>query len=67
MPVAADVTSFEAWGFSPDTKRLYEMLGHEMRSRGYQGSAMGIYLDPDSGLVWGAADSRAFDGAARGR
>ncbi|MDX1578306.1 MAG: gamma-glutamyltransferase [Gemmatimonadota bacterium] len=62
-----DVTSFEAWGFSPDTKRLYEMLGHEMRSRGYQGSAMGIYLDPDSGLVWGAADSRAFDGAARGR
>jgi len=62
-----DVTSFEAWGFSPDTKRLYEMMGHATRGRGGQGSAMGIYIDPTTGMVWGAADSRAFDGGARGR
>ncbi len=62
-----DVTSFESWGFSPDTKRLYEMMGHTMNSRGGQGSAMGIYIDPKTGMVWGAADSRAFDGGARGR
>ncbi len=61
-----DVTSFEGWGISPDTRRLYEMMGHEVRERGYQGSAMGIHIDPDTGMVWGAADSRAFDGGARG-
>ncbi len=61
-----DVTSFESWGFSPDTRRLYEMMGHAVRSRGGQGSAMGIYIDPATGMTWGAADSRAFDGGARG-
>ncbi|WP_425154900.1 gamma-glutamyltransferase [Candidatus Palauibacter sp.] len=61
-----DVTSFEEWGFSPDTRRLYEAMGHAVRSRGGQGSAMGIYIDWDTGLRWGAADSRAFDGGARG-
>ena len=61
-----DVTSFESWGFSPDTKRLFEQMGHEMASRSGQGSAMGIYIDPETGMVWGAADSRAFDGGARG-
>jgi gamma-glutamyltranspeptidase/glutathione hydrolase len=61
-----DVTSFESWGFSPDTKRLFEQMGHEVNSRSGQGSAMGIYIDPDTEMVWGAADSRAFDGGARG-
>jgi gamma-glutamyltranspeptidase/glutathione hydrolase len=61
-----DITSFEAWGFSPDTRRLYEMMGHDARSVGGQGSAMGIYIDTADGMVWGAADSRAFDGGARG-
>lgn len=61
-----DVTSFEGWGFSPDTRRMYEEMGHPVRSRGYQGSAMGIYIDADEGIVWGAADSRAFDGRAVG-
>ena len=61
-----DVTSFEEWGFSPDTKRLYEGLGHATRTRGGQGQAMGIYIDWDTGLRWGASDSRAFDGGARG-
>ncbi|MDE2662235.1 MAG: gamma-glutamyltransferase [Gemmatimonadota bacterium] len=61
-----DVTSFEEWGFSPDTKRLYEGMGHVTRTRGGQGQAMGIYIDWDTGLRWGASDSRAFDGGARG-
>ncbi|MDX1396040.1 MAG: gamma-glutamyltransferase, partial [Gemmatimonadota bacterium] len=61
-----DVTSFEGWGFSPDTRRLYEMMGHDVNQRGGQGSAMGIYIDHDEGMVWGAADSRAFDGRAVG-
>jgi len=61
-----DVTSFESWGFSPDTKRLFEQMGHEVSSRSGQGSAMGIFIDPETGMVWGAADSRAFDGGARG-
>ena len=61
-----DVTSFEEWGFSPDTKRLYEGMGHVTRTRSGQGQAMGIYIDWDTGLRWGAADSRAFDGGARG-
>ncbi len=61
-----DITSFESWGFSPDTKRLFEQMGHEVSSRSGQGSAMGIFIDPETGMVWGAADSRAFDGGARG-
>lgn len=61
-----DVTSFEEWGFSPDTKRLYEGMGHVTRTRSGQGQAMGIYIDWDTGLRWGASDSRAFDGGARG-
>ena len=62
-----DVTSFESWGFSPDTKSLYEGMGHATRTRSGQGSAMGIYIDWETGIRWGAADSRAFDGGARGR
>ena len=61
-----DVTSFEEWGFSPDTRRLYRDMGHTVQTRGGQGQAMGIYIDWDTGIRWGASDSRAFDGGARG-
>lgn len=61
-----DRTSFERYSISPDTKRLYEMMGHKVYFRGGQGSAMGIYVDPETGLLYGAADSRAFDGKASG-
>ncbi|MDX1407773.1 MAG: gamma-glutamyltransferase, partial [Saprospiraceae bacterium] len=61
-----DVTSFETHGISPDTRRLYEMLGHTVRTRRSQGSAMGIFIDYSEGLLYGAADSRAFDGKATG-
>ena len=61
-----DVTSFEAWAFSPDTQRLYEMMGHEMRVRGTQGRAMGIYIDHEKNMIYGTADSRSPDGRAVG-
>lgn len=61
-----DITSMEENMISPDTRRLYEMMGHPLRVRGRQGSAMGIYIDRAKGLIYGAADSRAFDGGASG-
>lgn len=61
-----DVTYFEDWGFSPDTQRIYNEMGHEFEIRGSQGRAMGIYLDPETGMLEGAADSRSYDGAATG-
>lgn len=59
-------TSMERFGISPDTQKLYEMMGHEIYFRGSQGSAMGIYIDWEAGMLYGAADSRAFDGKAVG-
>lgn len=61
-----DVTYFEDWGFSPDTKRIYEEMGHETKTRNSQGQAMGIYIDPETGLLEGAADSRSYDAKAVG-
>ncbi|MCY4183353.1 MAG: gamma-glutamyltransferase, partial [Gammaproteobacteria bacterium] len=61
-----DITSMEPNGLSPDTIRLYEAMGHEFRSRGTQGAAMGVYHDREAGLFLGAADSRRGDGAAVG-
>ena len=61
-----DITSFEKLGISPDTRKMYEMMGHEIRYRRAQGSAMGIYLNHKNGIIYGAADSRSFDGRAVG-
>lgn len=57
-----DITRFESRGFSPDTIRLYESKGHTVRMGRYIGSAMGVYRDPETGVLSGAADSRAEDG-----
>lgn len=59
----------EEFGISKDTERLLEMFGHRLaisRSSRSQGSAMGIIIDPKTGLRLGAADPRASDGAAVG-
>ena len=61
-----DITSFEKLGISPDTRKMYEMMGHKIRYRGTQGRAMGIYVDYKDGIIYGAADSRSFDGRAVG-
>jgi len=64
-----NVLRIEKFGTSKDTQRLLEMMGHRVQysfsTRG-QGSAMGIMLDPKTGLRLGAADPRAPDGAAAG-
>ena len=59
-----DVTSFESWGISPDTKTLYESKGHRVRYRSSQGRAHCIMIR--NGLLYGAADSRSYDGRAIG-
>jgi gamma-glutamyltranspeptidase/glutathione hydrolase len=59
-----DRTLIEQHGFSPDTIRLYEELGHNVRRVGTIGSAMGVSHDRENGVFLGAADSRAEDGAA---
>jgi gamma-glutamyltranspeptidase/glutathione hydrolase len=59
----------EEFGATKDTQRLLEMMGHRVqvsRSSRSQGSAMGIMIDPKTGLRLGAADPRAPDGAALG-
>jgi len=61
-----DVTSFERLGISPDTRRLYEMMGHKIRYRNTQGRAMGIFIDHDKGLLFGASDTRDANGGAVG-
>ena len=57
-----DITRFESWGFSPDTIRLYKGYGHAVSEGRNIGSAMGVYRDPETGVLSGAADSRAEDG-----
>lgn len=61
-----DVSYFEEWGFSPDTQRIYKEMGHEIETRNSQGRAMGIFIDPVTGMLEGAADSRSYDGKAVG-
>jgi len=64
-----NVLRIEKFGTTKDTQRLLEMMGHRVQftysTRG-QGSAMGIMIDPKTGLRLGAADPRAPDGAAVG-
>lgn len=61
--------TIEKFGVSPETQRLLEMFGHNVRLSGSsrsQGRAMGIMIDPATGLREGAADPRSDDGAAVG-
>ncbi|MDE2732596.1 MAG: gamma-glutamyltransferase [Bacteroidota bacterium] len=59
-----NVTNFESLGISPDTRQLYEALGHRVRFRGTQGRAHCILTE--NGVIYGAADSRSYDGRAIG-
>ncbi len=61
-----DETRIESPGFSPDTRRLYEAMGHRVDTRSSQGHAMGIFIDRERKLLFGGADSRAFDARAVG-
>jgi gamma-glutamyltranspeptidase/glutathione hydrolase len=61
-----DVTRIERSAVTPDTLRIYEGYGHAVRVSGSWGQAMGVYRDLSSDVRYGAADSRAPDGAAVG-
>ena len=61
-----DITSFEDWGISPDSKDLYENMGHKVRYISNQGQAMGIFIDDENGILYGGADSRGYDARAVG-
>jgi gamma-glutamyltranspeptidase/glutathione hydrolase len=61
-----DTTRFERWAISPDTRRMYEAMGHAVSERKSQGSANGILIDRAKGLLYGAADSRGFDSRSVG-
>ncbi|MCY4225772.1 MAG: gamma-glutamyltransferase, partial [Bacteroidetes bacterium] len=57
-------TRFEPWGISPDTRALYEAKGHQVGAIRTQGRAHSIMIR--DGLLYGAADSRSYDGRAIG-
>ncbi|MDG1754865.1 MAG: gamma-glutamyltransferase [Rhodothermales bacterium] len=61
-----DRTAFERGYISADTQRMYEMLGHTVYFRTGQGSAMGIWIDWETGIKYGSADSRSYNGRASG-
>jgi gamma-glutamyltranspeptidase/glutathione hydrolase len=59
-----DRTSIESKMFSEDTLELYEARGHTLSDTESIGQAMAVYRDPETGIMSGAADPRAADGAA---
>ena len=59
-----DKTRMERLAFSNDTRKAYERFGHTIDDTDGIGSAMGVYRDPQTGIMSGAADSRAEDGGA---
>ena len=61
-----DSTSIESNSLSADTLESYRARGHQIRERGSQGAAMGVYYDREQNLFLGAADSRRGDGGAVG-
>ena len=65
-PWLPDYTYLERGYFSADTETLLKSMGHNIRYRGGQGSVMGIWIDWEEGLKYGAADSRSYNGRATG-
>jgi gamma-glutamyltranspeptidase/glutathione hydrolase len=61
-----DRLNIEEYSTTIDSERLLEMMGHRLVVKRSQGSAMGIMIDPATGLRLGAADPRGSDGAAVG-
>ena len=59
-----DDTDMETAAWPADTIRLYEERGHRIDSKTSMGSAMGVYRDPQTGVLSGGADPRAEDSAA---
>jgi gamma-glutamyltranspeptidase / glutathione hydrolase len=63
-----DKLSFELYGLSPDTQEKLRQKGHflNQQTSASQGHAMGITVNPETGLLSGVADSRSADGGVAG-
>jgi gamma-glutamyltranspeptidase/glutathione hydrolase len=61
-----DVLVIEPYATTLDSQRLLEMMGHRARVGGVLGRAMGIMIDPVTGVRMGAADPRSPAGTAIG-
>ena len=61
-----DITRFERYGISPDSRSGYEAMGHQVQIGGNQGQVMAVWIDRERGMLYGAADSRSFDARAVG-
>ncbi len=63
-----DRITFEKFALSPDTQEALRKKGHNLNElrHNLQGQAMGILVDPTTGYLTGAADSRAADGGVAG-
>ena len=64
-----DQVNIETDGFSLETLERLRDMGHTIKpykDGRRQGRAMGILLEPSSGIIFGASDPRSADGAAIG-
>ncbi len=61
-----DAIRMEKWATTKDSERWLEIMGHDIQRRHTMGRAMGILIDPETGVRQGASDPRSPDGAAVG-
>ena len=61
-----DVMRIEKYGTTLDSQRILEAMGHRVRMGGQQGSAMGIIINPETGVRYGGVDPRQADAGAAG-
>ncbi|MBI5464536.1 MAG: gamma-glutamyltransferase [Ignavibacteriales bacterium] len=61
-----DQVRYERNGLTDGTKKTLEAMGHTFWMYSSQGSVMGIIIDAQTGMRYGAADPRAADGGAAG-
>jgi gamma-glutamyltranspeptidase / glutathione hydrolase len=56
-----DVATLEAGAVPEATLEILRAMGHNIRMQGRQGDAHTIYVDPATGMAWGANDRRTAD------
>ena len=61
-----DAIRMEKWATTKDSERWLEIMGHKIQRRRTMGRAMGIMIEPETGVRQGASDPRSPDGAAVG-
>jgi gamma-glutamyltranspeptidase / glutathione hydrolase len=59
-----DQITYEKWGFSADTLGMLEKAGYKLHETGSLGECEAIAIDPATGWLFGAADSRGTGKAA---